>query len=266
MLDLSWATIIFQIANFLLLVILLNHFLFRPVMRRVAQRRAEKERLLRELNQEREEAARLRAEWEARLAHAEEEAAALIARAQEEAEAERVALLQEAQAEVARILAEAHNDAYQQRQLATDSFHEELLEAILEISGQVIGRTAPPEMHDSLVKQLNDRIWELGRSQIQRVEAFRRSLGNREPTAHVITAHPLSPEQQGLLVRTLTALADRHVNLELRTDPSLTAGLRVRLGDIIVDNSIAGHLAELREQVSTALRERMGNGQTGSST
>jgi len=265
MLNLSWATIIFQIANFLLLVILLNHFLFQPVMRRVAQRRAEKERLLSELKQEREEAARLRAEWEARLARAEEEAAALIAQAQEKAETERLALLQEAQVEVARILAEAHTDAHQQRRLAIDSFHDELLDAILELSGQLIARTAPPEMHDSLVKQLNDRIWELGRSQMQRVEAFRRSLGNREPTAHVTTARPLSPEQQGLLARTLTALADRHVNLDLRTDPSLAGGLRVRLGDTIVDNSIAGQLAGLREQVSTALKERMGNGQTNSS-
>ncbi|MCR4405800.1 MAG: F0F1 ATP synthase subunit delta [Anaerolineae bacterium] len=262
MLDLSWATVIFQIANFLLLVLLLNHFLFQPVMRRVAQRKAEKERLLQELNQEREEAARLRAEWEARLARAEEEAAALIAQAQEKAETERLALLQEAQVEVARILAEAHADTHQQRRLAIDSFHDELLDAILEISGQVIARTAPPEMHDSLVKQLNDRIWELGRSQMQRVEAFRRSLGTREPTAHVTTAHPLSPEQQGLLVRTLTALADRHVNLELRIDPSLAVGLQVRLGDTIVDNSIAGQLAGLREQVSAALKERMGNGQT----
>lgn len=262
MLDLSWATVIFQIANFLVLVILLNHFLFRPVMRRVAQRKDEKERLLQELTQEREEASRLRAEWEARLARAEEEAAALIIRAQEEAEAARAALLQEAQAEVARILAEAHADAHQQRRLAIDSFHDELLDAILEISGQIIGRTAPPELHDALVKQLSDRIWELGRSQMQRVEAFRRSLGNREPTAYVTSARPLTPEHQGLLVRTLTALADRHVNLELKTDPSLAVGLRVRLGDTIVDNSIAGQLAGLREKVSAALKERMGNGQT----
>lgn len=262
MLNLSWATVMFQIANFLVLVVLLNRFLFQPVMRRVAQRKAEKERLLQELTQEREEAARLRAEWEARLARAEEEAAALVTRVQEQAEAERAALLQETRAEVEHMLAEAHADAHQQRRLAIDSFHDELLDAILEISGQIIGRTAPPELHDVLVKQLSDRIWELGRSEMQRVETFRRSLGSREPTAHVTTAHPLSPEQQGLLIRTLTALADRHVNLELKTDPSLGVGLRVRLGDTIVDNSIAGQLAELREKVSAALKERMGNGQT----
>jgi F0F1-type ATP synthase delta subunit len=107
------------------------------------------------------------------------------------------------------------------------------------------------------VQQLSDRIWELGRSEMERVETFRRSLGDRTPTAYVTTARPLSPEQQGLLARTFTALADRHVNLELKTDPALAAGIRVRLGDTIVDHSIAGQLADLRESVSTALKERM---------
>jgi len=75
MLNLDWATVIFQVINFLVLVALLNHFLFQPVIRNVAQRTAEKERLLRELAQEREEAARLRAELEERLAKADEDQA-----------------------------------------------------------------------------------------------------------------------------------------------------------------------------------------------
>ncbi len=259
MLNLDWITVIIQIINFLVLAALLHHFLFRPVIRNVAQRTAEKERLLRELAQEREEAARLRAELEERLAKADEEAAAIVTAAHDQAEAERMALLQEAQAEIERILAEAHADALRWRRRAVDSFHEELLDTILDISGQVIARTAPQEMHNALVKQLSDRIWEMGRSEMQQVETFRRSLGDREPTAYATTARPLSPEQQGLLVRTLTALADRHVNLELKSDPALVAGLRVRMGDTIVDNSIAGQLAELRESVSTAIEELMGN-------
>jgi len=257
MLNLDVWTIVFQIINFLALVAALYYLLFRPVMRNVAQRAAEKERLARELAQDREEAAKLRAELEAQLAHADEEAAAIITAAREQEEAERKALLQEAQAEVERILIEAHADAQRLRQQTVDDFHADLLDAILEISGQVIGRMALPEVHDALVQQLNDRIWEMGRGEMQQVETFRRSLGDRTPTAYVTTARPLSPEQQGLLARTFTALADRHVNLELKTDPALAAGMRVRLGDTIVDHSIAGQLADLRESVSTALEERM---------
>jgi F-type H+-transporting ATPase subunit delta len=138
-------------------------------------------------------------------------------------------------------------------------FHAELLDAIVELSGQLIGQAAPPEVHDALVQQLCDRIWELGRSEMDRVEAFRRSLGERAPTAFVKSARPLSPEQQGLLGRTFTALADRRVNLDLSTNPGLAAGMQVRLGDFVVDNSIAGQLDELREGVSEALKGRLAN-------
>ena len=231
MLNLDIWTITFQIINFLALAGLLYYFLFRPVMRNMKARAAEKERLDRDTTENREGAAQLRAELEARLAHAEEEAAAVIARAGDQAVSDRKALLQEAHAEIERILVEAHADAQRLRGQAVDDFHEELLDAILEISGQVITQAAPPEIHDALVQKLSDRIWELGRNEMARVEAFRRSLGERAPTAYVTTARPLSPEQQGLLARTFTALADRHVNMELKTDPSLAAGIKVRLGD-----------------------------------
>ncbi len=257
MLNLDIWTIAFQIINFLALVGALYYLLFRPVMRNVKERAAEKEQLAHELAQERQEAARLQAELETRLAHTDEEVATIIARAREQAEAERKALLQETQAEVERILVEAHADAHRLRQQAVDESHDDLLDAILEISGWAINRAAPPEVHDTLVQQLSDRIWELGRSEMERVETFRRALGDRTPTAYVTTARPLSPEQQGLLARTFTALADRHVNLELKTDPALAAGLQVRLGDTLVDNSVGGQLAELRETVSRTLKERM---------
>ena len=257
MLNLDVWTIVFQTVNFLALAAALYYLLFRPVMRNVEKRAAEKERLAHELAQEREEAAGLRAELEARLAHAGEEAAAIVATAQEQAETERKALLQETQAEVERFLVEAHADAHRLRQQTVDESHADLLDAVLEISGGVIGRAAPPEVHDALVQQLSDRIWELGRSEMDRVETFRHSLGDRTPTAYVTTARPLSPEQQGLLARTFTALADRHVNLELKTDPSLAVGMQVRLGDTLVDNSAGGQLAEMREAVSQALKERV---------
>jgi F-type H+-transporting ATPase subunit b len=259
MLNLDFATIAFQVANFLAMVGLLYYFLFRPVMGRVKERQAEKERLAHEAAQDREEAEKLRAELESRLAEADEEADSIIAEAQKRAEEERNALLEEARAEAERILDEAQTDAHRLQRQAVEDFHDELLDAILDISGQVIGRVAPPEVHDKLFQQLNDRIWELGRSDMERVEAFRVSLGDRAPTAHVTSARDLSSEQQGELARTLTALADRHVNLELKTDSQLAAGLRVRLVDMVVDNSIAGQLDDLRQEVSEALKEHMSN-------
>ncbi|MEA3345873.1 MAG: F0F1 ATP synthase subunit delta [Chloroflexota bacterium] len=260
MLKLDWATIAFQIVNFLITAAVLHYVLFRPMTRRMRKRAAERERLRQRLTQERQEVERLRAELEERLAEAEEEAEEIVAEVRKEAEVRRQELLQETEREAERILSEARTDAEQLQQQAMDEFHDRLLDAIIDVSARVISQAAPPEVHDKLIQQLNDRIWEMGRTEIERVETFRRSLGERTPTAHVWTAHPLPSEQQGELARTLSALADRNVDLVVEADPSLGAGIRIRLVDVVVGNTIAGRLEELRDRVSQALREREANG------
>ncbi|HNT78208.1 MAG TPA: F0F1 ATP synthase subunit delta, partial [Anaerolineae bacterium] len=143
------------------------------------------------------------------------------------------------------------------RQQAVDEFHDQLIDAILEMVSQAIGRIAPTELHEIMVKQLCERIRDMGRHENARVESFRRSLGERTPIVTITSAHPLSPELQGLLVRTFSALVDRTPHMELRTDPALALGLRVRVGDMMVDNSIAGQLADIRDSVSQSLQEHL---------
>lgn len=257
MLELDFTTVAFEIANFLLLTILLYHFLFRPVIRNVQARAAEKERLAQEIAQDRQATAEMRAELERRLAQIDQDAAAIISKAQQQAEAARATLLQHTQAEVERILAEAHVDAHQWRQKTVNDFHDELIEAILDISGWVIGRIATPQLHEALVQQLNDHIWDMGRNGIQEVETIRRSLKDRAPVAYVATAQPLSAEQQNRLADTFTALADHNVKLELQIDPNLRCGVRARLGDTVMDSSIAGQLSKLRHDAATLFDEQL---------
>ncbi|MGD1992311.1 MAG: F0F1 ATP synthase subunit delta [Anaerolineae bacterium] len=256
MLNLNLATIAFELVNFLVFAALLYYFLFRPVRRRARQRAAERERLARQIEAEQQEVEEMRVELGARLADAEAEADQIINQAQEKAEAEREALLEKTQDEVERILAEARADAQQVRHQAMQEFHDQLLDAIIRLSGHAISEVVPPEAHDRLVEQLNDRIWELGRSEMDRVETLRLSLGDRAPTAHIVSAEELKADQQAELASTLAALADRHVDLQVRVDPDLIAGLRVRLEDVVMDNSLRSSLQDLRDEVSQALEEQ----------
>lgn len=150
-------------------------------------------------------------------------------------------------------------DAYRLKRQAVRDFHDELLGAVLDVSGLVIGRVAPEELHASMVQQLCDSVWEMGRNDMRRVDLLRRALGDRTPTVVARTAQSLSAEQQGLVIRTFSALADRSVNIDLKVEPSLGLGLQVRLGDLVMDNTIAGRLDELRDSVVEALDERIAN-------
>lgn len=257
MLDLDWATIAFQVINFLGFSAAMYYLLFRPIMGRVRERRLERTELMEQARADRREAETLREKLEDRLSEAEVEADEIVAEAQKRAEAERRRMLEEVEEEIEDMLANAREDVRKMRQQAVDEFHGELVDAVLGVSAQMIEKAAPPEVHDKLVQRLADRIWEMGQEEMERVRSFRRSLGDRIPTAHVTTANPLSQEQQAELARTFTALADRQVDIQVNVDPVLAAGIRVRIGDIVVDNSIAGRLEGLREAASEAVEEQM---------
>ncbi|HOT92377.1 MAG TPA: F0F1 ATP synthase subunit delta [Anaerolineae bacterium] len=257
MLELDLSTVFWQIVNFLIFAALLYYFLFRPMAQRIKTYAAEKEQLMQELLADREATAALHLEFERRMANIEDEAAMILARAEEQAAADRLALMQEVQTEVERILAEAQMDAYRLKRQAVDEFHEDLLRAVLDVSALTIGRVSPAHLQAALLKQLNDSVWELGRTDMQRVDDLRRSLGARTPVVIARAALPLSPEQQGLLVRTFTALADRNITLDLKVEPALGLGIRVRIGDLVLDNTIAGKLDGLRDEVLAALKERL---------
>jgi len=257
MLQLDPLRILFQALNFLVLVFLLYRLLFRPVMRAVRHRRAEVKTLIEGAERERKEAETVRRELEERRQRAELETNEMISRARQRAEEEHWAIVEAARQEAEQIIADARAQAQRERYQLISQHYEAMLNLILDLSGRMIGHVLPDATHEALVSQLSERIYQLGRESMAQVETFRRSMAGREADALVTTAHSLSSEQQGQLARTLTVLADRHVNLRIEQDSELVAGLRVRMGDLVMDNSIHGELERLREAVKYVFQEQL---------
>jgi F-type H+-transporting ATPase subunit delta len=72
----------------------------------------------------------------------------------------------------------------------------------------------------------------------------------RRVTAHVISAIPLTEQQEQRLKEQLSRRTDRTVDLETRVDPSIIGGLIVRVGDELIDASVAGRLRRIEAQLS----------------
>jgi F-type H+-transporting ATPase subunit b len=259
MLEIDPLRILFQAINFLILVFLLYRLLFRPVVSAVRERSARTEALIRSAQEERDRAKALQGELEERQRRAEVQADEIVTQARQQAAEEQRALLDAAREEAERLISEARAEVRRERQQTIAQYYDSMLDLLLDVSGRLIGRVMPDVTHDALVNQISERIYELGRESMAQVEAFRRSIAGREPDALVISPRALTPEQQGQLARTLTALADRHVNLRIEQDPQLVAGVRLRMGDLVIENSIQGELERLRAAVMHMFEERLQN-------
>jgi F-type H+-transporting ATPase subunit b len=257
MLQIDPLRILFQAVNFLILVFLLYRLLFKPVMTAVHERSAQTQALIRRAEQEREEAEALRRELEDRRRSVENEADDILSQARQRAEEEHRAILEAAREEAEQVVNEARAQAQREREQTMSQHYEAMLNVILDVSGRLIGRVLPDATHDALINQVSERIYQLGRESMAQVEALRRSMAGREPDVLVTTPRSLSTEQQGQLARTLTALADRHVNLRIEQDPELVAGIQVRMGDLVIENSVQGELGRLREAVNHVFEEQL---------
>jgi F-type H+-transporting ATPase subunit delta len=77
------------------------------------------------------------------------------------------------------------------------------------------------------------------------------AAARREQTvAHATVAVPLSAAQHDRLVAALSAMMGRTVQLNVDVDPSVVGGLRVEIGDEVIDGTISGRLEEARRRLA----------------
>lgn len=255
MLDFDWVTILAEVINFLVLAVALYFLLFKPTVKRIKARNEEREALLQEAARQEAEAAEKLTEINDRLAEFDAEIEGRLQEAYQQAQTDSESLLEATRVEARRILEEAEQEAAKRQQQEINQLQEELVDSILDISGEVLSKVAPDLVHDAFIEDLTKEIWELGKNDMRQVRAIRDSLAERTPTVFVTTARELTPDQQRNLIRTFSALADRNINMEIEIDLELIAGIRVRMGDLVVENTLTMELAELRSDVAASLQE-----------
>jgi F-type H+-transporting ATPase subunit delta len=74
-----------------------------------------------------------------------------------------------------------------------------------------------------------------------------RAEHERRVDVEIVSAAPVDAAQQKALVDAVKRKLDRDVKVEWKTDPSLIAGAQIRAGDTVIDGSISGELARLRQ-------------------
>ena len=71
-------------------------------------------------------------------------------------------------------------------------------------------------------------------------------------TAEVTTPTALNPGQRADLEASLRAATGGEVRLSARTDEALLGGIVTRIGDMVYDGSLRGHLARIRERLESS--------------
>jgi len=238
--------LIAQIVNFLILFGALSVLLWKPLMRRLDERRQMLEKEKTDAAALAEARANIEAERKRVLEEAREEAEKVIAEARERANALIEQATEGTRQEVERILAEAREAAEEERNRILGEMRGQIATLAIAAAQKIIGTALDEQRQQALVESFFSGIRE------GRVEVLPEGVEAGPPGARVTvtSALPLTEEQQATIRSELASRLGGEGQITFRVDPQILGGLVVRVGDRVVDGSVAGQLEQLHRSLA----------------
>jgi len=244
--EIDWLTVAAQIANFLILVLLLQRFLYRPIARVMEEREARVAERLAEARARSEEAARRSATLEEKLAEIAREREAALDRVREEAQVEGRRLHEAARAELAETRRRWREDLDRERRELGAGLRREM--------AAVVGGAVRRCLADLADEALEERMVTAFLGRIGRVDAADLELLCEEGEAvALVTSFPLGEEAQGRISGALRDRLGRPVRLEGAGSDDLVCGLELRGAGRRLGWSVGEYLEALEEGVRARL-------------
>jgi F-type H+-transporting ATPase subunit b len=249
----DWFTVLAQVVNFLILVWLLKHFLYRPILDALDAREKRIAKELADADTKKAEAQSARDEFQQKNEEFEQQRAALLNKATEEAKAERQRLLDEA-----RQAADALS-ARRQETLRSDAHN--LNQAISHRAQQEVFAIARRALTDLADSSLEERMAGVFIRRLQQMdEQTKKGLGDSlrsasEP-ALVRSTFDLPAAQRTAIQQTLNETFSAEISIRFETMPELVSGIELTANGQKVAWSIADYLSSLEKGVAGLLKEK----------
>lgn len=242
----SLTTFLFEIANFLVLVWLLQRLLYRPIKRSIETRREAAEARTAALADKEADLSRRRVEVDRGTEALEALRDRVVAEATEQGEQERARILEQAREDVAAELARVRRLLETEREAAEAWVRDVAIERGTELAGRLLVELAPEAADRAFFRRLLDALTETGDGPAE-------ALGDEVE----VTFARLPPDTD---VAELRAAVERRLGkaprLQLREDPALAAGCVARMGYRVFDASLTGKLELLRGEAKKLVGER----------
>lgn len=152
-LGISAGAFIWYLVNFIILLLLLQRFLYRPVMTTLANRTSRIQESIDNAEQVKQQLARANQDYEAQLGRARQEAAQIVAQASDRARVQADEMIARARGEAERITIEARQQAQQEREQMLRGLQGQLANLVTQTASTVIGQELRGPEHDRLVQQ-----------------------------------------------------------------------------------------------------------------
>ncbi len=242
--ELNWTTFILELINFVVLIWILNRFLYRPVMNVIAQRKAAIQKTLSEAEAKRSDAQALQSQYENRLTEWDQEREKARVQMRGEISAERNRLLEDLRAELDQEREKAA--AVEQRRMKDFTQQAEATAIALggKFASRLLSRLGGPELERKIIDMVSQDLPNLPHNQMQAIQAASAAIGL---PMKITIAYPLDTAQREMLYHICRTLTARDVVCEFLEDRKLIAGLRISFGSWVLRANLQDEMSFFAE-------------------
>ena len=240
-LGINLGLLIVQIIAFIILFLTLNAWVYRPMLNMMESR---KQKIAQGLEDAREAAdARANAEKDADKirAEAQAEAAKIVREATERAAVAGQDVKTAAEAEAAKAREAAVAEAEVERNRILGDLRSQVASLAIAAANKLVGESLDEKKQRSLLDEFFSGV-KSGKLVLLNGENF------QGESAQVTSALPLSKDEEESVKRDVLAKAGAK-DVTFRVDPAILGGLIIRVGDKVLDSSVAGKLEGLRQSL-----------------
>ena len=235
--EFEWTTFFLEIFNFLVLLWLLQHFLYRPVQAVIARRQADIEQQLKAARAAQEQAEALRLQYENRLADWEREKELARRQFREALAQEESRRREQMQQTLAQEQEKAHALENRRQQELLEQLGHQAIALGTRFVARLLSRLASPALEASLVTMV---VEDLAAHKLDGGNALQRAL--QEDGIQIASAYPLAETQRQALLSALCRLAGHDIGTTFTEDGELLAGLRISAGSCLLHANLRDEL------------------------
>ena len=249
----DWFTVGAQVLNFLILVWLLKHFLYKPILNAIDAREKRIAAELADADAKKNEAQKERDDFQNKNKVFDQQRSALLGKAADEAKVERE-----------RLLDEAHKDADNLRAMQAAALRNDqkrLGSAITNLAKQEVFGIARKTLADLATVSLEERMGEVFTRRLREMDGKAKALlgaalkSSSEP-AVVRSTFDLGAAQRAAIQNALNETFSAEIHIRFETSPDLISGIELTTNGQKVAWSIADYLASLEKGVDELLKKK----------
>ncbi len=249
----DWFTVAAQVVNFLILVWLLQRFLYKPILHAIDSREKQIANELADASTKQSEAQKERDEFQKKNEEFNQHRDALLSKAKDEATAERQRLLDEAR-QAADTLRAKQMESLKREQLSlSDELSRRTREEVFSIARKTLTDLAGTSLEERMSEAFTHRLRGLDD---ETKGGLATALSTQPGAALVRSAFDLPPEQQAAIQGALNETFADEIQVRFETAPDLISGIELTANGQKIAWSIADYLASLKKHVDALLQQQ----------